>query len=108
MNIRPFEHHKIKNAFELLEQICRDMGDHDIQAAGKRSSKSYGYDHKWVHFIDDDGEDIGHLPPGMAMTSLIDDIYLWPDCGPDYEEEGCTYKADMDLREAVSVRIETH
>ena len=108
MNIRPFENHEIKNAFELLEQICRDMGDHDNEAAGKRGSKSYGYDYKWVHFLDEDGEDLGHLSPGCAMTALIDDVYLWPDGGPEYEEDGCTYKDDLDIRHAVSIRVETH
>lgn len=63
--------------------------------------------HLYAHFTDSDGDDIGDLSVASALEALDNEIYLWPDCGPCLDSE-TGEQGELDLRDAVGVRIETH
>jgi len=92
-----------KERKEHLEKLLGDVID-EIKVKNHVSTPICNL---WVHFFDEDGEDIGHLGLPTAMDALWNDVYVWHEGGPDDPETG-EPMADLDLREAVRVELQIH
>jgi hypothetical protein len=77
---------------------------HDLDTRGI-PHVSTDINHVYVHFYDEDGEDIGNLGLGLALHALYEDIYIHPEAGPEISEGEFN---DLDLREARTVDFQTH
>lgn len=68
---------------------------------------SHNIDYVYVHFEDQDGEDIGNLPLGKALEALSQDVWIWPDSSTQCDDSGEPI-ADLDVREAETLKMQTH
>jgi len=63
--------------------------------------------HVYVHFFNEDGEDIGNLGLGVALNALQNEVHTWPDSSTEQDENGEPV-ADLDIREAKTIQLQTH
>ena len=68
---------------------------------------SHDIDHIYVHFLDENGTDIGNLAFGNALHSLHNDVYLFPDASTECDGNGEPV-GDLDIRDASNLDIQTH
>ena len=89
---------------ELLQELI-----HQIYLLDKGEVKHVSTDirHVYVHFFDEEGKDIGNLGLGMALHALQNEIFNWPHCSTEEDENGVP-TGDLDIREAVNLKLQTH
>ena len=91
---------------DLLGDLIEFIKD---TASGKLPFVSRDIRHIYVHFEDEDGADLGYLSFSDALDGLWNDIYLWPECGLESKDEnGNVDFADLDIREADSLNLQSH
>jgi len=87
---------------ELLGDVIGLLADLD---KGRIKHVSTDINYIYVHFFNEKDEDIGSLFLACALDALWNDIYLWPEAGPEIAEG---FFPDMDMRDAVRVELQTH
>jgi hypothetical protein len=84
-----------------LIQLVRDLDQGRVPFVSRDIAFVY------VHFFDEDGDDIGNLCLSDALQALHCDVYLWPDCSTSEDENG-EPEGDLDIRDAVRLELHTH
>jgi hypothetical protein len=86
---------------ELVDAVA-DLGK------GKAKHVSTDMNHVYVHFFDEDGEDIGNLSFFDALSGLWNDVYLWNECSTAEDPETGEPLGDLNIKDAVRLELQTH
>jgi len=84
---------------DLVDAVT-DLGD------GKVKHVSTDMNHVYVHFFDEEDEDIGNLSFFSALSGLWNDVYLWSECSTAEDPE--TGFGDLNIKDAVRLGLQTH
>lgn len=94
----------ITNREKLLGDTVQLLQDLD---SGNVPHVSASLPNLYLHFSDEEGTDIGNLGFANGLHALWNDVYMWPDGSTECDDTGQP-TADLDIRDAVSVSLQTH